>query len=156
MAIRLRLPPLLVLVSLIGFVGIPSSAAPPPKLKAKWHKDIYTAHKQSVATGKPMLLVFQAEWCGYCRKLERTTLSDPRMVEYVNASFIPVHLDLERDKKIAQILEVKSVPCTLILSPQADLLGKLVGYVEVERYHQVLERARRVQFKIKQAKVTSK
>ena len=143
---------------LIGFAGIQILAAPFPFLrkppakpvatksvaKLNWAPDIQSAHKSSLDTNKPMLLVFGAEWCGYCKKLEATTLAQPDMVEYVNASFVPVHIDLDKDPQIAEVLEVESIPCSVVLSPDADLLGKLVGYADARQFKKTLENTERL------------
>lgn len=136
------------LVVVIGPAALSIDAAQPVGQKIEWHRDLFKAHRASVASKKPMLLVFSADWCGYCRKLEHDTLSDPRMVKYLKAEFTPVQLDLDQDKRIAKILEVESVPCTVVLSPEADLLGRMVGYVDVADYHRALEKARLLQRQI--------
>ena len=141
---RISASKLLGLVVLTGFTGIQISAAPPVPWEVKWHKNVYTAHAESMRTKKPLLIVFRANWCAYCRKLEQKTLADSRVAQYVGTSFVPVSLDLDRDQRIARILEVKSVPTTIILSHRADLLGKLVGYVEGQRFHSALQSAHRL------------
>ena len=141
---------------LYGFFTAHSLAVSPKPRKLNWQTNIYAAHKISVKEQKPMLLVFHAEWCGYCRKLEGTTLADPRIVSYINSSFVPVHLDLDKQKRIAKILDVKSVPCSVVLSPDADLLGKLVGYVEAARFQKTLESTRRIHTRIQQTRRASR
>ena len=123
----------------------------PGLTRVQWHDDLQTAHRSAVSQDKPLLLVFGAEWCGYCKKLEQKTLGRRPMVDYVNQTFVPVHLDFDRDPQIAEILDVKSLPCTVILSPEADLLGRLEGYVEHDEYRQVLDRALEVQTRVRQA-----
>src|SRR5438552_3605835 len=51
-----------------------------------WFHDLFEAHKISVQTGRPLLIVFGAPWCHYCRELEQTTLRDPKIVSYVQAN----------------------------------------------------------------------
>jgi len=137
-------------------VSEPQYAEPAPSQagSTEWYTDFYAAHKASVETGRPMLIVFGAEWCHYCRQLESQTLAQPQMVDYVNANFIPVHLDMGRpqDKRLADILNVKPIPCSVILSPQADLLGRVVGYYDAPRYMKELETARAVHSNIQQAR----
>lgn len=111
----------------------------------KWHADLETAHQASLKSNKPVFIVFDASWCTYCRKLEKDTLSDPRMARYLNQAFEPVHLDFDKDRKIADVLKVKSIPCTVVLSSEADLLARQVGYSKVPRYHSMLEKARKLQ-----------
>jgi len=131
-----------------------AESAPSQAGTTEWYSDFYAAHKASVETGRPMLIVFGAEWCHYCRQLESQTLAQPQMVDYVNANFIPVHLDMGRpqDKRLADILNVKPIPCSVVLSPQADLLGRVVGYYDAPRYMKELETARAVHSNIQQAR----
>lgn len=110
-----------------------------------WHTDLEAAHQASLKSNKPVFIVFDASWCTYCRKLEKDTLSDPRMARYLNQAFEPVHLDFDKDREIADILKVKSIPCTVVLSSEADLLARQVGYSKVPRYHSILEKARKLQ-----------
>lgn len=141
------------LVVLLTFVPATQAAGPFRRQapKVSWHSDLHSAHRVSVKSGKPILIVFGADWCGYCKKLDRTTLQHPEMVSYIESAFVPVHLDFDKEREIAKILEVKSLPCSVVLSPDADLLGKLVGYVEADKYYQSLEASRQLQQRIQQA-----
>ncbi len=116
-----------------------------------WHRDMQKAHQTAINEGKPMLIVFGASWCKFCKKLEKETLTDPRMAQYISRNFVPVHLDLDKEKKVGKILGVKSLPCTVVLSPEADLLGKIVGYKSVESMQEQLQRALRTQSVLRQA-----
>ncbi len=116
-----------------------------------WHQDMQKAHQVSINEGKPMLIVFGASWCKFCTKLEKETLTNPRMAQYISQNFVPVHLDLDKEKKVGKILGVKSLPCTVVLSPEADLLGKIVGYKSVEAMQEQLQRALKTQNVLRQA-----
>lgn len=119
-------------------------AAEPAKTGLKWQPDLRAAHAVAVRENKPMLLVFGAEWCGWCKKLEKTTLSDPQMVEYINRTFVPIHIDVDQQRKVAEILEVESLPCTIVLSPEADLLGRFEGFDKPEGLYKKLAAARQL------------
>lgn len=109
--------------------------------KIRWQTDLKEARALSVSENRPLLIVFTAEWCTFCHKLDRTTLSDPVLVEYINSKFVPVKLDAEEHKRIASILEVESLPASVILSPQADLLGTITGYFDRSEYQASLKDA---------------
>ena len=111
----------------------------PPKLK--WHKSLKSAHKLAMETDKPLLIVFGASWCHFCHKLERETLADKRLVAAIERDFVPVHLDFDRDAKVAKILEVERLPCTVVLSPEADLLLKSEGFKDYKGYLKILQAA---------------
>ena len=106
----------------------------------RWQTDLKIAHEISLVLNRPMLVVFDADWCSYCRKMEQTTLSEPKLISQINNDFVPVHLNLDDHGRIAEILEVKRIPCTVALSPRADLLGRLTGYVGLKQYGESLDR----------------
>lgn len=116
-------------------------AAEGPGKNVHWQKDLKTAHKLALSQGKPILLVFGAEWCTYCHKLEKNVIDQPETAAYINANFIPVHLDADHEKRVVEILEVGSLPCTVVLSPNADLLGRFEGYAEGKKYTANLEKS---------------
>jgi thioredoxin-like negative regulator of GroEL len=124
-------------LALGGLAAIGSAQTADGKLK--WHKSLKAAHKLAIETDKPMLIVFGASWCHFCHKLERETLADKRLVAAIERDFIPVHLDFDRDAKIAKFLEVERLPCTVILSPDADLLQKSEGYADYKGYIKILQ-----------------
>ena len=55
----------------------PVAAAPVAAAEPVWQTNLNSAFKLSGETGKPMLVLFGAEWCGYCHKQDAETLSDP-------------------------------------------------------------------------------
>ena len=143
-----------VLASCLTFSA--SAAEPGPKKPAvTWQHDLKAAQKLSTKTGRPMLIVFGAEWCTHCHKFEDTTLANPTMAGYINKEFIPVHLDFDRAEETAQVLEVEAIPCTVILSPEADLLGKVVGAKPAKDYWEALQDARDEQLRIRQARIAA-
>lgn len=127
---------------LILLLGTLPAWALEPALDSKvWHRDLQKAHVLAKQENKPILIVFGAEWCKFCKKLEQDTFSDRKMQQFVQTNFIPVYLDLDEEAKIGKILEVKSLPCTVVLSPNADLLGKVVGYKDIPSMESQLQKA---------------
>src|SRR5262249_29360735 len=100
-----------------------------PAESIHWLQDLKAAHKAAVSSGRPMLIVFSGPKCFYCRKLENEVFSQPALARYINRAFVPVHLNLEKNREAAQVLEVTSLPTTVILSSDADLLGSIEGFV---------------------------
>ena len=108
----------------------------------RWRSDFRAAHAEAARTGKPLLLLFGAEWCVYCHKQTDETLSDPALVARINASFVPVRLDYDADAKLAEVLEVETLPQAVFLSPKADLLGRAAGFHNVGQFGGVMATAR--------------
>jgi thioredoxin-related protein len=106
-----------------------------------WISDLKQAHRLSEITGRPILIVFSGPGDKHCQKLDREILSHPTIIKYVNTTFVPVRLDALKDARAVEILGVKSVPTTIILSPEADLLGTIEGYVPIKEYATVLKKS---------------
>lgn len=121
----------------------------PPQIR--WHKDLKSAHRVAVQQNKPLLILFSASWCTYCHKLQRETLGEKPMVAYVEKNFVPVLLDFDKDAYVAKVLEVESLPCTVVLSPQADLLLRKSGYAKADSFRATLSTALKNQHQIQQA-----
>jgi thioredoxin-related protein len=124
----------------------PAQTAAAPKTSQpaepiQWVNDLKIAHRTSVATGRPMLVIFSGPKCFYCRKLENEVFTQPTVARYINKSFIPVHLDLAKNRQAAEVLEVTSLPTTVILSSDADLLGSIEGFVSSREFAEVLHRS---------------
>jgi thioredoxin-like negative regulator of GroEL len=122
--------------------GWPAFGSEPPAGGIKWQTDLHAAHRLSQQTGKPMLFVFGADWCTWCKKLEKTTLTDRELVTYINANFVPIHIDADRDPRVVQILEAEGLPCAVVLSPNADLLGRINGFRDAAAYRTALATAK--------------
>lgn len=116
-----------------------SSRPAPDSEPIEWAADLKAAHRLSVETGRPMLIVFGAPWCTYCKKLEAEVLGHPTLSKYINGAFVPVHLDVKKDERAAKVLDVKSLPTSVILTPEADLIGSIEGYVDVRKFAGVLK-----------------
>ena len=139
-------------LSLFAGVAFHGAYAESPKSAPAihWQSDLEQAHHISVEQNRPMLLVFRADSCHWCRRMESRTLADAELVRDVNERFIPLKLDIERHRKIADILGVERIPCTVVLSPRADLLCRMAGLMQLEQYRGTLTQAGRLQRRLEQ------
>lgn len=131
----------------------PQATPASAKTGIAWQKNLKEGHRVAEKTGKPMLLVFGAEWCQHCKRLEKQTLHESQLATYINREFVCVRLDLDvkDDSKVAKILEVSALPCTIVLSSDADLLARQEGFLNAAEMHETLEGALAQQAKIRMA-----
>ena len=85
---------------------------------------------------KKIFIYGHTDWCGYCRKMEKSTFKEKEVNEYMNANFINLNYDLEKDEgiHIAAKYGLKSYPAYVLLSPQGELLSKAGGYLSQEKF----------------------
>lgn len=95
-----------------------------------WARDYDEAFTRARAEGKLVMVDFYTDWCGWCKRLDRTTLSDPR-VRQALARFVPVRLDAEKDGRAqADRLGVRGYPTIVFLDPAGAEVGRIGGYLE--------------------------
>ena len=106
-----------------------------------WRQNADAAADESIETGRPLLMKFSATWCGPCQRMNRETLSDPALARLVNATVIPVDVDIDRASDLARDLRIESVPTILIVSPRGEVLERVAGFQTVRQLEMLLKRA---------------
>ncbi len=87
-----------------------------------WREWDSGAFSQAGAEGKLVFLDISATWCHWCHVLDRTSLSDPRVVQLLNDSFIPVRVDTDRRPDINDRYNQGGWPTTAVLLPNGQML----------------------------------
>lgn len=107
----------------------------------QWLTDAPTALQQSRSTGRPVLMRFSAEWCGPCRKMERTTFAEPATAAAIHRSFIPLVIDADKNEALAKQLKIRGLPTLLVVTPDMSILAKIKGFQTSERLMPQLDQA---------------
>jgi len=45
---------------------------------------------------KKLFIDVYTDWCGWCKKMDKTTFQNPIIVEYINENYLPVKFDAEQ------------------------------------------------------------
>lgn len=67
--------------------------------EVKWYT-IQEAEKLSKAEPRPLIIDAFTDWCGWCKKLDQDTFSNPVIAEILNTKFYPVKFDAEGKDEI--------------------------------------------------------
>jgi len=124
----------------------PGESPAPPLLAIKWEKKFDEAVKKARRSGKPLVVDFWAEWCGWCHRLDRTTYADPAVIRRVQ-DFVPVKVNTEgsrRELEISARYGVRSLPTILFLSPQGRQLFRVNGFQGPGQFPRTLDAAHHV------------
>lgn len=90
------------------------------------------AFANGVANEKVTVLVFGAEWCGACKKLERSVLTDPE-VRRAGKAMSWAKIDIDKDPLSAAMFGVRAVPTIVFLNVKGEPLYTQGGLVSAQR-----------------------
>lgn len=102
-----------------------------------WHKDYDQALEEAKRVGKPVLIDFTTDWCGWCRVLERNTFSHPMVWEAMNERVVLCRIDADKEKEIANKYEVLAYPTIIVVDGKGETLIKEEGYKEPKEFYRV-------------------
>ena len=101
----------------------PAAAAP---AELKFYDDLAEATAVAKSAGKPLLLVFAAEWCFHSRQLMATTLPH-ESVRHLTERFVCVRIDVDRAPAIVEEYRVRAYPTLIFATPNGTVLQRLTG-----------------------------
>ncbi len=104
----------------------------------KWY-----SHAQGVALAKQkqkkIFVHFYADWCPYCKKMEKGTLKNPAIVDYLNRNFVSVRVNSDKEAALARDYSVRGLPSTWFVSETGEKISNLPGYISAKVLLRVLE-----------------
>ncbi len=83
-----------ILIALFLSVSIALFSQTEPKVSIQW-LDIETALEKQKTQVKPIFVDMYTDWCGWCKKLDAETFSNPNIATYINTYFYPVKFNAE-------------------------------------------------------------
>lgn len=146
------------IILILSLVSIMASAG---AQEIKWMK-IEEAVAAAQKTPKKIFIDVYTDWCGWCRRMDQTTFSNPVIANYINENYYAVKLDAETTDTITfkgyqftyksgpdgrggmnyfayALLNGKtSFPSYVIMNEQQNLLTVLRGYQDAERFEPLL------------------
>jgi thioredoxin-related protein len=99
-----------------------------------WAKSFDAAMKQAKATGRPVMVDFYTDWCGYCKKLDAEVYTDAQVIR-ASGKFISVKLNAEKEGYTqARKYQVTGFPTILFLDGQGGVVGAVRGYMPAPNF----------------------
>jgi thiol-disulfide isomerase/thioredoxin len=101
-----------------------------------WETDVARAFATARAADKPLLVDAYADWCGWCKVIDREVFPNPAFVALAK-DFVLLRIDVEdgaEGTRLAAEHGAYSLPTLLILEPSGARSGAVVGYFPAAEY----------------------
>ena len=105
-----------------------------------WSHDYDESIEKAQKENKKIYVLITSDSCGWCRKFERTTAQDKKILEKLNKDYILVHLSRDRHD-IPVSLETSPVPRHYFLSNDEKVLFSTLGYRDVDMFDYFIDNA---------------
>ncbi len=119
-----------------------------------------TAIERNKEIPKQILIDVYTDWCGYCKKMDKSTYENPLIVNYISTNFHAVKLNAEQKEDIhyngktfkfmpqgrngvnefaiALLNGKMSYPSTVFMNEKGEFLNKVPGYLNSKTMEKLL------------------
>ena len=80
-----------------------------------WKKSLQEAYAEARAAGKYVMIDFEAEWCSWCKKLDRETYTKESVIRFVTEHFVSVKVDVDKQQGVVPRYRVGPLPTILFV-----------------------------------------
>lgn len=126
--------------------------------KVHWYS-INDIDKVLAENPKPVFIDSYTDWCGWCKKLDKDTFSDPVIAKYLNENFYPVKFNAESKEPVTflgrefindgksgkahqlavALMQGKmSYPTVIFLNEKGELLAPVAGYMVPKDFEPII------------------
>ncbi len=122
-------------------VNIAKARARGSKVTVDWQPWSDATFERARHEKKLLLVDGAAAWCHWCHVMDETTYSDPEVGKLIAERFIAVRVDIDERPDIADRYGDWGWPATIVLSPDAEEIGKYRGYIAKDELLPILRAA---------------
>jgi len=101
---------------------------------------------------KHLVIDFYADWCHWCKVMEKETFADAEVEKYLFENFIPIKLNAESSSEIitfrgqqltprqlTSAFQITGFPSIAFLTPDMEIITVIPGYIKKDMFINVLK-----------------
>ncbi|MEJ7591502.1 MAG: thioredoxin domain-containing protein [Planctomycetaceae bacterium] len=107
----------------------------------KWLDSFENAKKLSIEKNIPIILHFEAVWCGACRTMDSAVLSQQDVIRHLGSTVIGVRVDADRDPDLIAKYGISSLPTEVVIGSDGKELARYAGSATLSEYTARLDKS---------------
>jgi thiol-disulfide isomerase/thioredoxin/YHS domain-containing protein len=115
----------------------PAWCAPSPGT-LQWQTNLDDAKRIAAQTNRLVLVHFWSPSCQPCMELEKNVFSQPQVQQFIDARFVPIKINADDAPTTTKRYGITRLPTDLILTPGAQIVGRLGCPLAADAYMQQL------------------
>lgn len=88
---------------------------------------------------KKVILHFFADWCHYCKEMDKKTFTKKSVYSYINEHFVPIKVNRDKEKKAARKYPARGLPSTWFFKADGKKITELPGFVAHDTFLNILK-----------------
>jgi outer membrane lipoprotein-sorting protein len=114
--------------------------------QGRWFDNVSDAKRMASLTHRGVVLAFVSKWSQSSNRLQREVFNAPQFAQE-SQSFVFCKVDIDASPDLAKSYKVKGVPDVFFLTSGGQQVGNVHGYVPLDEFMPILEKAKAGLFK---------
>jgi len=111
------------MVAIIVLIFAGASRGEEPFAKMSFKEACAAAKRDS----KVVLIDFYTTWCGPCKRMDKTTWKDKKVIAWMKEKTVALKVDAEEDVELAKKYTIEGYPTIVFIKPDGTEIDRLVG-----------------------------
>lgn len=110
----------------------------------QFHKDYHSGLTSAKTSGKPIVIVFSAAWCGPCQQMKLSVYPSETVAPF-HDDFIWIYLDVDNpdNSPVVNQHRVTAIPHIALKDSNGKTLKTLRGQMSADKFARILEETKR-------------
>ena len=110
------------------------SNMPKTAMPGRWLVSFEEASALAASQNVPLIVHFEASWCGPCRTMEASVLNQAAVHDQLARQFVGVRVDADHHPDLVTRFKISSLPTEVVISNSGDELARYVGITNLNSY----------------------
>lgn len=94
----------------------------------KWGNELPAALAEAKASGKQVLIDFEATWCGPCHTMDQWVWNDAELAPLITKGYVAIKVDADLQKELVKRLKITGYPTMMVMNADGTEVKRVSEY----------------------------